>query len=74
MKRKIEICSKCEQFIKWKVYCPGTMSCGRIYSETVSPFKMTKNKFLGMDVPDDCDMKAEYCLIEWNNEQKIGDM
>lgn len=74
MKRKIEICKKCEQFIEWKTYCPGTMSCGCIYSETVCPFKMTKNEFLGRDVPDDCMMKTEYCMIEWNNEKKIGDI
>lgn len=70
MKRKIEICKNCSQFIEWKTYCLGTMSCGCIYFETVCPFKMTKNEFLGRDVPDDCTMKAEYCMEEWNNEKK----
>ena len=74
MKRKIEICDKCEQFIEWNEYCPGTMSCGCIHSEMVFPFKMTRNKFLGRDVPDNCTMMTEYCLLEWNNEKKIGDM
>ncbi len=35
---------------------------------------MSEGSFNVVEVPDNCTMKAEYCLIDWNNEKKIGDM
>ena len=31
---------------------------------------MSEGSFNVMEVPDDCIMKTEYCVFEWNNEKE----
>ena len=81
MKRSIDICSKCEKFhhddhrmiclasedgllhfVSEKLGIPKDFFFGE---EDVAGQGM-EDDFSEKDVPDDCEMKTEYCMDEWN--------
>lgn len=65
--RNVEICKHCEYFFKGILrnntpfYCCDRQSDGQEDSEIYERWE-----FEAFKIPDDCEMKAEYCLMEWN--------
>lgn len=82
MKRRIEMCRRCQFFDDIKLIgCTIVRSTATLKTEDngvkeKSLFKcaleerlMSEESFNVMEVPDDCIMKTEYCVFEWNNEK-----
>ena len=78
MKRRIDMCCQCpyfddtSQIVTW---IDGTTSKHGRKKErwlgcSLRGDWMCKESFETLDVPDDCRMKAEYCMEEWNDEKK----
>lgn len=78
MKRRIDICCQCQYFddasqiVTW--FDGATSKHGRkkerLLGCSLRGDSAYEESFGNLDVPDDCRMKAEYCLEEWNDEKK----
>ena len=70
IKRRIDVCRNCPQFIEWKTYTKDRFSCGVVMKEMLFPFQITKEKFEDNEIPDGCVFNAEYHIKAWNDEKK----
>ena len=79
MKRNIDICRKCAHYGEEKVvttWCNrSTGESGRkvvAYSQCNIDGKVARPSDLydEVDLDENCVMKAEYCIEEWNDEKK----
>jgi len=67
MRRKINICRQCKKFHEsltdFGYFCEEHMPME--FSKPLSPLE-----FAEMWIPSNCEMLAEYCMEEWNDEKK----
>ena len=83
MKRRIEMCRRCQSFDEIKhIGCtivrstatPKTEDNGvkekSLFKCALEEWLMSEGSFNVMEVPDNCIMKAEYCVYEWNHEKE----
>ena len=86
MKRNIEICSRCPHFDKMNNICKKSgdeiMGVIKDFTQGVAaqfgiPHSFLSDKILETEIPftqksipEECAMKTEYCLNDWNTEKK----
>ena len=72
MKRKIEICEKCDNFHSIDTYVNGKLYHTSMWCNKCDFFieRYCYSEFENKDVKKDCDMFTEYCMAEWNGGWK----
>ena len=69
MKRRLEICRKCENFSEDVSFSTGKprFSCWVAMNE---PFRLSETGFVDSDVPQGCRYRMEHEILGWNNGEK----
>lgn len=82
IKRNLKICRKCDMFkvvslLGEMYYCmlsgaimEGYFEDGQHYVKLNS---FSKTNWANQDIPDCCEFKAEYCVMEWSGDEKEND-
>jgi hypothetical protein len=67
IRRRVNLCRHCRNFYSFPVF--GAMICASDIGK-VSIHRTNREKFEMMDVPNGCELLAEYKMTDWNGDEE----